>query len=90
MFEDLKNNYNSTQIKFFRHQKWRNETWNVINAIENQVNLLPKPVKKLQGLLIILKMLLFILLQNSILILINIYFGIRIKNIINCYLNILM
>ena len=47
LFEDVKNNYNSTQIKFFRHQKWRNETWNVINAIENQSKSIAKTCKEI-------------------------------------------
>ena len=47
LFEDLKNNYNSTQIKFFRHQKWRNETWKEINAIENQSKSIAKTCKEI-------------------------------------------
>lgn len=34
LFEDITNNYSSKNLVFFKSQKWREETWDVINEID--------------------------------------------------------
>ena len=36
LFEDIKSNVNYNNIELFRSQKWRKETWDVIQEIENK------------------------------------------------------
>ena len=35
----LKNNYNSKKLVFFKSQKWRKETWDVIHEVDKTTNL---------------------------------------------------
>ena len=34
LFEDITNNYSSKNLVFFKSQKWRKETWDVLNEID--------------------------------------------------------
>tara|TARA_B100001057_G_scaffold487053_1_gene569166 strand:- start:2537 stop:4102 length:1566 start_codon:yes stop_codon:yes gene_type:complete len=40
LFEDITNNYKSKNLVFFKSQKWRKETWNVIHEIDKNSKLI--------------------------------------------------
>lgn len=49
LFEDVRSNYNSPHINFFKHQKWRKETWEVINQIENKSKLISENCSEIKS-----------------------------------------
>ena len=40
LFSDMKNNHNLKNIEYFNHQKWRNDTWKVLNEIDDKSKLI--------------------------------------------------